>query len=620
MSVTKKQLKDSPEEKLKKGTNLDADGASVGSAPAASAGSAPAASKGFTYDDFSYDDFSYNDYAQSDTVKQAYNALQSHLAAKPGEYQSTWQGQINGMIDRILNREKFSYDVNEDALYQQMKDQYTALGKIASQDVMGQAAAMTGGYGNSYASSAGNQAYQAYLRQLNEAVPELYGMARDQYNQEGQEMYNQYGLLSEQENQDYGRWVDGYNQWASERDYLQGDYKDERSFDYGKYSDERNFAYGKYADDRNFAYGAYADDKNYAYTDYRNAIADQQWQTQFDESVRQYNEGMEYQKGRDAVYDTRYDTEWAYQQDRDKISDTRYDTEWAYQQDRDKISDKRYDESWAYQQERDKVADTRYDSEWAYQQERDKVSDTRYDESWAHQLERESVEDARYDDSWAYQQERDKVADTRYDSEWAYQQERDKISDTRYDESWAHQLEREGVEDSRYDEQWQHQLDREAVDDERYDKEWKHQSEREFVEDSQWNQTQQLNINADKRAQEAWEMEKTAYEEAKASGGSGDGSGSNQAALEHVSSMSSAEIVDTMKAYNYDEDNTGLAAFLDDCVASGRLTEEQADEYYKKYRTGSANDVYDTTVNPTYMGSIGGGRPGGLLGPNVAIK
>jgi hypothetical protein len=466
MSVTKKQLKDNPEEKLKKGTNLDADGASGSAAPAASAGSAPAASEGFTYEDFSYDDFSHNDYAQSDTVSQAYNALQSHLAAKPGEYQSTWQGQINGMIDRILNREKFSYDVNSDALYQQYKDQYTALGKLAMQDTMGQAAAMTGGYGSSYASSAGNQAYQSYLSQLNEVVPELYGMARDQYNQEGQEMYNQYGLLAEQENQDYGRWVDGYNQWASERDYLQGDYKDERSFDYGKYSDERNFAYGKYADDRNFAYGAYADDKNYAYTDYRNAIAD-----------------------------TRYDTEW------------------------------------------------------------------------------------------------------------------------------AHQLEREGVEDSRYDEQWKHQLDREAVDDERYDKEWKHQLEREFVEDSQWNQTQQLNINADKRAQEAWEMEKKAYEEAKASGGSG-GSGNNQAALEHVSSMSSAEIVDTMKAYNYDEDNTGLAAFLDDCVASGRLTEDQADEYYKKYRTGSANDVYDTTVNPihTGTGSNSGGRPGGIYGPNVAIK
>ena len=432
--------------------------ASGGNATAPSNNQAPAASEGFAYDDFSYDD-----YMESDTVSQAYAALQQQLAAKPGEYQSTWQGQINGILDRIMNREEFSYDVNKDALYQQMKDQYTALGKIASQDVMGQAAAMTGGYGNSYASSAGNQAYQAYLQQLNEAVPELYGMARDQYNQEGQEMYNQYGLLAEQENQDYGRWVDSYNQWASERDRLQGNYNDERSFDYGKYTDERNFAYG-----------AYADDKNYAYNDYRNAIADQQWQTQYDEAVRQYNEGM------------------------------------AYQQERDAVSDKRYDESWAYQQERDKVSDAQYNDAFEYQKERDKVSDT------------------------------------------------------------------------------------------------------------QWSKNYVLNVKENNRAQEAWDMEKKAYEEAKASGGSGN----NQAALEHVSSMSSAEIVDTMKAYNYDEDNTGLAAFLDDCVASGRLTEDQADEYYKKYRTGSANDVYDTTVNPihTGTGSNSGGRPGGIYGPNVAIK
>ena len=98
------------------------------------------------------------------------------------------------------------------------------------------------------------------------------------------------------------------------------------------------------------------------------------------------------------------------------------------------------------------------------------------------------------------------------------------------------------------------------------------------------------------------------------------GSGSENAALEHVASMSSAEIVDTMSAYNYDGDNTGLAAFLDDCVASGRLTAEQADNYYEKYRTGSANDVFDTTVKPIYGGSSSGGRPSGLLGPNNAIK
>ena len=205
-------------------------------------------------------EFTYADYKASDTVAQAQAALQQQLAAKPGDYQSTWQGQINGIIDRIMNREDFSYDVNSDALYQQYKDQYSTLGKLAMQDTMGQAAGLTGGYGSSYASTAGNQAYQSYLSQLNEVVPELYGMARDQYNQEGQDLYNQYGLLTDQENQDYGKWVDQYNQWASERDHLQGVYNDERNFDYGKYSD----------------------DKSYAYDEYRNAISDQQWEKNYE--------------------------------------------------------------------------------------------------------------------------------------------------------------------------------------------------------------------------------------------------------------------------------------------------------------------------------------------------
>jgi peptidoglycan hydrolase-like protein with peptidoglycan-binding domain len=209
--------------------------------------------------EFTYEDFTYNDYKESPVVSQALATLEQQLAAKPGAYQSTWQGQINGIIDRIMNREDFSYDVNSDALYQQYKDQYSALGKLAMQDTMGQAAGLTGGYGSSYASTAGNQAYQSYLSQLNEVVPELYGMARDQYNQEGQEMYNQYGLLVDQENQDYGRYVDQYDQWASERNHLQGVYNDERNFDYGKY----------------------ADDKSYAYNEYRNAISDEQWEKNY---------------------------------------------------------------------------------------------------------------------------------------------------------------------------------------------------------------------------------------------------------------------------------------------------------------------------------------------------
>ena len=229
--------------------------------------------------------FQYGDYQESDTVKQAQEMLNQQLQQKPGEYQSTWQDQLNETISQILNRDKFSYDLNGDALYQQYKDQYVQQGKMAMMDTMGQAQAMTGGYGNSYAQSVGQQAYQGYLQQLNEVVPELYAMALDQYNQEGQDMYNQAALIAQMEDQDYGRYQDAMNAWLAERDYLAGRYDSERDYDYGKYTDNRDFSYDSFIDDRNYQYQ----------TD-RDAIADQQWQTEFDEAQRQYDEQMAFAK------------------------------------------------------------------------------------------------------------------------------------------------------------------------------------------------------------------------------------------------------------------------------------------------------------------------------------
>ena len=254
------------------------------------------ANKKFEYEDFEYDDFSYDPYKESETVKQAQAALNAQLAQKPGAYQSQWQSQLDDTMNKILNREKFSYDFNGDALYQQYKDKYIQQGKMASADVMGQAAAMTGGYGNSYAAAVGNQAYQASLQNLNDIIPELYQMALDRYNQEGQDLYNQYGILGDRENTDYGRYRDTVSDWNAERDYLANRYDSERNYDYGKYTDDRNFNYGKYTDDKSFAYGKYSDDKSYAYNEHRNAIADEQWQKEFNEAQRQYNNSLAFQK------------------------------------------------------------------------------------------------------------------------------------------------------------------------------------------------------------------------------------------------------------------------------------------------------------------------------------
>lgn len=126
----------------------------------------------------------------------------------PTGYQSQYRDQIQGLYDQIANRKDFTYDVNADAMYQQLKDQYVQGGRMAMMDTMGQAQAMTGGYGNSYAQGVGQQAYQGYLQGLNDQVPNLYQMALNRYIQQGDQLTDQYSMLTAQEAQDYSRWQD----------------------------------------------------------------------------------------------------------------------------------------------------------------------------------------------------------------------------------------------------------------------------------------------------------------------------------------------------------------------------------------------------------------------------
>lgn len=123
------------------------------------------------------------------------------LKKKPGEWQDPYEDKWSGYMKQYTSRKPFSYDINADALYDQYKDQYIQQGRMAMMDTMGQAAALTGGYGNSYAQSVGQQAYNQQLNQLNNVIPDLYGMALDRYNQQGDDLlakYNLYKGLSEE--------------------------------------------------------------------------------------------------------------------------------------------------------------------------------------------------------------------------------------------------------------------------------------------------------------------------------------------------------------------------------------------------------------------------------------
>lgn len=148
-----------------------------------------------------------------------YKTIQSGLSAT---YESKYDDQLADLYNQITQRKPFTYNSDDDMLYQQYVQKYTQQGKQAMKDTMGQAAALTGGYGSSYGQAVGQQAYDAYLQQLNDILPQMYDRAYQQYADEGNKLAQQYSLLSDIENKDYTRWNNNYQLNADNYDrYMQ---------------------------------------------------------------------------------------------------------------------------------------------------------------------------------------------------------------------------------------------------------------------------------------------------------------------------------------------------------------------------------------------------------------
>lgn len=120
-------------------------------------------------------------YTPSKAVNAAKSTLQKTEKARPAAYTSKYGTQITGLADAIANRKGFSYDYTKDALYQNYKDQYQRQAQLGMQNATAQAAALSGGYGNSYAATAGNLAYQENMSALNNIIPSLYEAAYNRY-------------------------------------------------------------------------------------------------------------------------------------------------------------------------------------------------------------------------------------------------------------------------------------------------------------------------------------------------------------------------------------------------------------------------------------------------------
>lgn len=190
----------------------------------------------------------------------AANKNEKETETKVPKYSSNYTSAIKDNLTKVMSNGRFSYNADSDKLFGQYKDSYEKAGQKAMEDTVGNASLLTGGYSNSYAVTAGQQAYNEYMSKLSDKIPELEQRAYERYRDDEDSAYRRLGTLMELENTDYGRYRDEV-----------GDYNANRQFEYNKSKDEiaqknrdREFEREKFESDRKYARDVYESDRDYA--------------------------------------------------------------------------------------------------------------------------------------------------------------------------------------------------------------------------------------------------------------------------------------------------------------------------------------------------------------------
>lgn len=164
------------------------------------------------------------------------------------DFQNPYQDAYDKALNAVMNQKGWSYNPENDQAYQAAKKQYLREADRATQNTMGQAAAMTGGIPSTAAVNAASQAGDYYRTQLSDqlsnymdksyqryidaigndydrlsALRSMSNDARDQYDTDRNFGYNQWtddlGYRTDREQTEYERKQDEYNKQMAEKQY-----------------------------------------------------------------------------------------------------------------------------------------------------------------------------------------------------------------------------------------------------------------------------------------------------------------------------------------------------------------------------------------------------------------
>lgn len=256
-------------------------------------------------------------FSASDMTNGYLQRLKDTENRKPEDFQSKYTQNIADLLDTIQNPQAFDLKSNDTykQLYDNYRESYMAQGDRAMRDAQGAAAAMTGGYGSTYAMAAGQQAYDSYLQRLNDNNINLYQMALNDYWQNRNDKYNQLNAVNGQDAVDYKRYRDAVGDWKDDRSYYAGQYQQNYANDYGRYRDE----VGDWQTDRAYYAGQAQNSYSNDFNMYQSGLDQYNAELNRRQAQSQFEAQQALQREQDAQAQKNWQTEWDYRLAQDAL-------------------------------------------------------------------------------------------------------------------------------------------------------------------------------------------------------------------------------------------------------------------------------------------------------------
>lgn len=189
---------------------------------------------------------------RSDDLLDQLGSFGSFSYGEAPTYENTFAQQQKDLLDRILNREDFSWNKETDPQWSSYKKSYLREGDRATANALAKASAASGGRPSSHAVNAATQAGDYYATKLNDVIPTLYQQAYERYLDEYNMKLKDLNTVNQQEQLDYAKYLDRLGQFNTDRGFAYQNYADDydrlrsqladvqgqNQIDYARYLDE----------------------------------------------------------------------------------------------------------------------------------------------------------------------------------------------------------------------------------------------------------------------------------------------------------------------------------------------------------------------------------------------